>query len=216
MKIVPFFANTKDDLHCYQASLRMILKFFLPEKNFTFKKLDELTGQKKGMWTWPMRGVLGMQQIGFKFVDIEEFDYQRVAQDAKKYLVEVYGEETAEKQIKHSDIFSVERDAQEFCEKIKIDYRLPTFKDIQDLLDKGYLITCLVNSKTLSKKKGYVGHCVVVFKCDSRNVFLHDPGLPPLKNRKVSRMLFEKAWGYPNEKAKNILAFRYIKVARKD
>lgn len=209
MKTVSFFANTKDDLHCYQASLRMILKFFLPKKNFTFQKLNETTGQKKGMWTWPMRGVLALRGMGFQIIDIEEFDYKQVAKDAKKYLVEVYGEETAREQIKHSDIPSVQKDAQEFSEKVTVDYRLPTFKDIQNLLDEGYLITCLINSKALNKKNGYVGHYVVVFKCDSRNIFFHDPGLPPLKNRRVSRELFEKAWAYPDEKAKNILAFRY-------
>lgn len=208
MKKVPFYANLPDDLHCYQASLRMVLNYFLPKKKFTWKQLDRMTGQKKGLWTWATRGVLALQNMGFDIIDIEEFDYGKLARSAPAYLKELYGEEVGTEQIRHSDIPTVEKDAEEFVRRIPVDYRLPDFSDVNRLLDRGYLIGCLVNAKKLNGQTGYVGHFVVVFRCTDQTVFLHDPGLPPRKNRRVTRNVFLKAWAFPNEKAKNILAFR--------
>ncbi|MEK7102513.1 MAG: papain-like cysteine protease family protein, partial [Patescibacteria group bacterium] len=55
---------------------------------------------------------------------------------------------------------------------------------------------------------GYTGHFVVITGFGKNHFTLHDPGLPPLRNRKVSLGRFEKAWAYPNKRAKNIMAFR--------
>lgn len=208
MKTVPFYANTNDDLHCYQAALRMVLKNFLPKKNFTYQQLEKMTGQKKGFWTWAMRGVLALKGLGFDIIDIESFDYRAVAKDAKKYLLDVYGEEAGREQILHSDIPEVEKDANEYVQKIPVDRRLPDVSDIQKLVSDGYLVVCLVNSKILNSEKGYVGHFVVIFDCTDTEVLLHDPGLPPRKNRSVLHKAFMESWAYPDEKAKNILAFR--------
>jgi len=37
---------------------------------------------------------------------------------------------------------------------------------------------------------------------------LHDPGLPPLKNREVAFGDYERAWAYPDKQAKNYIAIR--------
>ncbi|OGG12012.1 hypothetical protein A2Z00_03170 [Candidatus Gottesmanbacteria bacterium RBG_13_45_10] len=208
MKKVPFYPNKKDDLHCYQATLRMILKYFLPERTFTFADLDDMTGFQKGYWTWPMRGALSLRALGFQVRDIEEFDYHRIATDPERYLIEYYGEQAGKEQIRFSDIPKCKRDAREFVKQIPIEYRIPDYTDIQDLLTQGYLIKCLVNSKILNRKKGYVGHFVVVFRCTDHSIYFHDPGIPPRKSRRVTKRVFEKAWGYPNERAKNIMAFK--------
>lgn len=207
-KHVPFFANRKDDLHCFQASLKIVLKYFLPTRTFSFRQLEWMTGFKKGLWTWPMRGVLSMMDLGFTVRDIEDFDYAEVGRDAKTYLCTIYGEKTAKEQIANSDIPREERAASEFASRALPELRIPEMKDIEILLNDGYLVLCLVNSKVLNGKRGYVGHSVVLFRVSSSSVWFHDPGLPPRPNRRVSRRIFERAWGYPNEKAKNIIAFR--------
>ncbi len=208
MKKVPFFANRKDDLHCYQAALKIVLKYFFSKKTFPFRQLEQMTGFKKGFWTWPMRGVLSMIDLGFTVRDIEDFDYAAVGRDAKTYLRTIYGEKAAEEQIAHSDIPKEERTATEFASRVAPELRIPEKKDIETLLNDGYLVLCLVNSKVLNGKRGYVGHIVVLFRVSSSSVWLHDPGLPPRPNRRVSRKVFERAWGFPDEKAKNIMAFR--------
>jgi len=43
---------------------------------------------------------------------------------------------------------------------------------------------------------------------DDNNFIINDPGLSAQENRLIRFELFEKAWAYPNEKAKNIMAFK--------
>lgn len=155
-----------------------------------------------------MRGVLSMIDLGFIVHDIEQFDYAAVGKDAKEYLRTIYGHEAAREQITHSDIVKEERTAIEFAKRVKPEFRIPNKEDLAMLLDEGYLVLCLVNSKVLNRKQGYVGHIVVVFGVTSSSVVLHDPGLPPRSNRRVSWKVFERSWAYPDKKAKNILAFR--------
>lgn len=205
---IPFYPNTKDDTHCYQAALRMVLKYFFPKRTFSYKQLDRVTEKKEGLWTWPIKGVLALRNMGIDVLDIESFDYEQFIEDPKGYLRREYGEEVAKTQIQHSDVDQAGIDAREAIRVVSIQKRIPTHDDIHSLLQKGWLLICLVNSQTLNRKKGYIGHFVVVWKYTDDIVFLHDPGLPSRKNRRVSKKVFEEAWAYPNAKAKGIMAFK--------
>jgi len=185
----------------------MVLKYFLPHENFTFKHLDAMTGHIKGLWTWPMRGAIAIRNLGLRVINIEPFDYQSFSSTPKEYLYAFAGRDVAEIQIQHSDIESEKQNAEEFMQKIELERRQPKYKDIIDLLSKKYLLICNINAKTLNRKRGYIGHFVLVFRATKYNVWLHDPGLPPRKKRRVTRRVFEESWAYPNEDAKNILAF---------
>lgn len=208
MHPIPFFANRKDDTHCYQAAIRMVLKYFIPHKTYSWKQLDKITEKKEGLWTWPIQGILALHGMGFDILSIDIFDYEQFTQDPKGYLRREYGEKTATEQILHSDVAQAAVDAKKLIQTVTIQKRIPTFDDLHALLGDRWLLVCLVNAQTLNRKKGYVGHFVVVWKCTEKMIFLHDPGLPPRKNRRVTRRVFEEAWADPNEKAKNIMAFR--------
>lgn len=208
---VPFFANSQDNTHCFQAALAMILKAFWPEREFTWEELDEISGKKGDLWTWAFVAGVWMQRQGFEVVNIDPFDNQRFIDEGEGYLNEVFGKEVAKIQITHSDIPSEQRYAAEFIRAVKVDQRIPTIDDIRRLLDEGYLITCNVNSKALAGKEGYSGHAIVPLALDDHSITFHDPGLPPRPSARADIRLFEKAWGSPNEGAKNILAFRVLK-----
>jgi uncharacterized protein YvpB len=60
-------------------------------------------------------------------------------------------------------------------------------------------------------KAGYSGHMIVVTGYDDDGIYIHDPGLPPMENKFVRFEEFEKAWAYPDRKARNIMAFKYKK-----
>lgn len=55
---IPFFSNTPDNTHCYQAAIKMLAKYFWPQENYTWDELDKITVKVKGFWTWPMAGIL--------------------------------------------------------------------------------------------------------------------------------------------------------------
>ncbi len=203
---VPFYSNTPDDLHCYEASLKMMLKYFEPDKDYSWDELDKITGKTPGFWTWSQQSSVWLQDQGYKVINIETFDYPRFVAEGSNYLIEFYGSEVAAEQIKHSDITREQQTCKRFLEVVKTELRLPTWPDIETLLSQGYLIGCLVNSAALDGKSGYVGHFVVLKGIDDETVTVHDPGLPALENRQITKSDFEKAWGYPNENAKNLTA----------
>jgi hypothetical protein len=52
MRRVPFYANTNDDSHCVQAAFRIMLKYFLPDQEFGYRELDNLTAKVGNHGTW--------------------------------------------------------------------------------------------------------------------------------------------------------------------
>lgn len=208
---IPFYPNTPDDTHCYQAALKMVLKYFLPDKEYSWDKLEKLTAKVEGLWTWPTQGLINLHKMGFNVVDIEDFDIYEFIKEGDKYLIKKYGEEVGSAQIKHGDIEQEKRIYKEYLQLNLHQQRLPDIDDIEKLLEGGYLVICNVNSHLLNDETGYAGHFAVIYDYDGKCFFLHDPGLPPLEARKVTYEDFTKAWEYPDKTAKNIQAFKLAK-----
>ncbi len=199
----PFFGNTKDNLHCFQASMKMILKHFEPRKAYSWKALDNLSGQKKGKWTWPIDMVTNLHLMGYDVRLIDNFDGKKFIQRKEKYLYEIWTKDVADAQLLHSDIPHVIRSYKMLPKDVHYDIRDATMSDIRSHLKKGYLVETGVNSAALNKRKGYAGHSVVVYDIDKTYIYLHDSGLPPMPSRKVTHSLFKKAWT-----SQSILAIR--------
>jgi hypothetical protein len=58
----------------------------------------------------------------------------------------------------------------------------------------------------LNGAAGYSGHFVVVTGCDADEVVCHDPGPPAVPHRRIPIEAFERAWAYPTERAKTMVA----------
>ena len=205
---VPFYSNTPDDTHCYQAALKMVLKHFMPDKEFSWNELEKLTAKVKNLWTCPTQGLINLYHMGFDVVDIDDFNIEEFVENGGDYLIRRYGKEVGEAQIKHSDILQEQRIYNEYLKLNLHEQKLPTLKDIKQLIDEEYLVICNINSYQLNNKKGYAGHFVVIYGYDHNNLYLHDSGLPPVEARKVAFEDFLKAWEYPDETARNIQAFK--------
>ncbi len=209
IKGLPFYSNTKEGTHCFQACLKMILKYFVPEREFLWEELNKISEKKEGLWTWSMGAIIWFQENGFEAVNVEVFDYQKFIKKGKEYLAEMYGREAAGKTDIKADIEQGREQSKKFLEKIKIQKRIPEKEEIFDLMEDGYIIMVQVNSMILNKREGYAGHFVVVKGWDDENFIINDPGgFPGIEDRKVSFEVFEKAWGYPGERNKGIMGFR--------
>lgn len=208
LKKVPFYANTKDNTHCYQAALRSVLGYFLPSKKYTFRELDKFTAKRKGKWTWPTQALLNFKKMGFNVKRKSTFDYAKFSKQGGEYLIEKYGEEKGNAQIKNSDIKQEMRLAKKYVENFGNKIQLPKLSELKTLLKRGYLIGVNVNYYPLYNKKGYAGHFVVIFDIDDKYVYLHDSGLPPNSNAKIPRKNFIKAWEYPDKDSRNYQAFK--------
>ena len=207
MKQIPYFANLEDGTHCYQAALKMVLSYFY-NKDWSFKELDCITGKLPGKWTWPTASLLWLLDHQFEVRLIETFDYNAFAKRGKDYLAEKYGDEVAEAQNQNSDLAREQKLAEKFAQKNCVTQRTPEWHDLECLFKDKYLIICNINACLIHNRKGYSGHFVVPLKVSGSSIVLHDPGLPPLPSITVTKELFEAAWGYPSEEAKNILAIR--------
>jgi hypothetical protein len=206
---VPFYANTSDNTHCYQAALRSVLKYFLQDKEFSWRKLDKLTAKLEGMWSWQMQGLINLKKMGFEVLNFEDFDYEKFIKDGKKYLTERFGDEIADTAEKFSDLAQERRISKDFIKLFGKNFNLPDIDDIKKLLKRGYLVVCNLNQAILNGKKGWNGHFVMIFGYDDKNFYLHDPGFPPRKDRKVAFNKFLSAWAYPDKRSKNLIALKY-------
>lgn len=205
---VPFISNTKDDLHCLQAAYMMIAKYFLPSFDISWEDWSKLTGFEEAKGTWASSGIFWFANNNFDIKHISLFDYSAFIQNGGQYLLEENGIEVGTWQIKHSNLPKEIALSKKLLKMNLVDKREPTITDITNFLDKGYLIHCLVNAKKLNHIEGYSGHAVVLYTYIGDTIYLHDPGLPPIPNRKVSFADFELAWADPNKTSKELTAIK--------
>jgi hypothetical protein len=203
---VPFFANTPDGTHCFQAALKMVLKFFRPTEDYSWPQMDAITAKAAGVGTWPFAGLTWLHDRGFEVRNIEHMDNRRFALEGRPYLAEVFGEQLAA--ATPLDLSAEQAAAAKFVDAVHCETRIPSFDDLRELLANEYLAICNVNSRTLNGREGHMGHFVVVTTCDSNEVTFHDPGPPPTPSRRATTASFDRAWAYPAASARNIVAVR--------
>ena len=186
----------------------MVLKSFRPAEEYSWAELDAITAKAEGVGTWPFAGLTWQHDQGFDVRNIELMDNRRFALEGRSYIVEFLGEDIVAATPLLPDLSSEQAAAARFVETVHCETRIPGVEDLRRLLADGYLAICNVNSRTLNERDGYSGHFVVVTSCDANELVLHDPGPPPQPQRRVPERLFDRAWGYPTERAKNIAAIK--------
>ena len=203
---IPFFPNTGDGTHCFQAALMMTLAIHMPDRKFTYEELDAISQKLPGKWTWPTAAMLWMMENGLDVKLIEEFDYPAFVKDGEHYLIERFGEEVGRSQAEHSDLAREIDISRRFMEHAPLDYRSPTLADIKKQLRRDAVVIVNVNAAALHGSVGYSGHFVVICDVKKKSVVLHDPGLPAFPAFEVSHARFEAAWAYPTERDRNLMA----------
>jgi hypothetical protein len=207
---VSFVANSNDDLHCLQAAYMSILKYFKPEMTMDWNEWNELTGFEKDKGTWASAGLLWFKNQGFDITHISLFDYENFIKNGGDYLLQLTGEEVGNWQISHTNMpLEIER-AKKLLAGSIVQKREPKVEDIKDLLKSGYLVRVLVNANKLNQKPGYFGHAVTIIGFNDSEVIFHDPGLPPIPNRRITWEDFESAWADPNIEAKELDAIKLV------
>lgn len=203
---IPFFPNTGDGTHCFQAALRMALGALWPERPFTYDELDRISEKLPGKWTWPTAAMLWMIEQGLTVRLIEEFDYRAFVERGEAYLLDRFGEEVGRAQIANSDIEREREIARRFVDLAPLEDRIPGLDDIRWQLEGGAVVIVNINAAALYGRPGYSGHFVVICEVGDDAVVLHDPGLPPAPHVRVSRGDFDRAWAYPTDRDRNLMA----------
>ena len=204
----PYFVpNTDDAEHCLQACASMVLSVLMPTQKFSFKELDEMSDKGEGKYTWPLRILVEFAKYGLGVSIIEPFDYVQFSNDPERYLVRQFGEEVGRDQIVNSDLPSVVRAAEVIISHplIRVTTRIPTKDDIYELLGRGAYIICNVNQRVLQGDPGYVGHFIVIYGANDQGCLIHNPGPPAKKAEVIEWKLFDAAWSYPSDNARNLM-----------
>jgi hypothetical protein len=139
---------------------------------------------------------------------ISDFDYERFVREGFDYLEEWSGKEVASNQQRNSNLEQERALLRNLDGAVQIRKQIPTRTDLKEILASGGLAICNVNSWVLVEQSGYSGHFVVVIGDQPQGIRLHDPGLPPRENMIVSWGRFDRAWSYPDKKARDIMAFK--------
>lgn len=212
-KIPPFYENF-DNTHCVQCVLRSVLGYFEPDVAWTWDELDEMTGKEPGKWTWHFRYPFRLIERGYDIQSVGMFNLQDyVDKGIYQTLVDNLGVEAANRQREMANLDNVWEDFQRYYDAVKQgvirrQQRLPTRKDIESFLDKGFLVHVSLNSRVLSGREGYSSHAVLVYRATPHFVFFHDSGLPPVAERRVSWKTFLKACTSPTLNQFGITAYR--------
>ena len=207
---VPFVQNTKDDLHCLQATYMMIVKYYKPDFVIDWDEWSKITGFEVGKGTWASAGVLWFNNNGFDVKHHEVFDYDEFFKTGGDYLIKKNGQDIGQWQIEHSNISLEQKRAKQMIDKGLLENREPTIKDIKTYLDGGYLLRASLNSRRLNGNEGYFGHAVTVIGYDDNSFTVHDPGSLPYPKRRILFDDFEAAWADPNKDAKELDAIKLI------
>jgi hypothetical protein len=184
---IPFYPNTGDGTHCFQAALRMVLGYFEPEREFTYEELDRISQKLPGKWTWPTAAMLWLMEHRYELRLVEEFDYAAFAERGADYLMEKCGQEVAQVQIENSDIGREQEIAAKFVQYAPLEHRIPELADVERFIADNWVVICNVNSSLLHNQSGYSGHFVIVVDVTADEVVIHDPGLPPYEGFAVMR-----------------------------
>lgn len=205
---IPFYPNTEDDTHCFQAVLKSILKYYFPEKEYTWEELEQISNKPPGKWSWEMAGLVFLKRLGLEVKNVRVFDYPAFIERGEEYLIELWGKEAGEASIEHGDTPRAQEDAKIFIQEITPENRPANYDELIKLFQDGYLIVCNINSYGLDNEPGFAGHFVLITDIDENSVTMHDPGLPPHPNRKVDKATFLRAWYFSTEKEANYMAFK--------
>lgn len=195
MKIeIPFYSNLKDDTHCYQACLKMVMKHLFPDKRFSFSKLDRITKKEKGKGTWPMAGAVAMRKMGLKVMVFSGLDHRKFSKDAQGFILKEYGKDAHSIISENGSLDIAMEDSQEMIRMGLYRFRKLSILEIEKFLSRGYMVILNISHRHIADHDEEFGHYVIMTGFDSKNIYVHDPGLPPREDIGIPKPRFRRAW----------------------
>ncbi len=195
MKIVTFYPNTADNLHCLQAVVKSILSYYFPEQTFTDELIDQKTLQQ-GWWTWLPPVAEWLDDLGLEVELYSPFDYGRLAEEGIEYIKEFKKEafEAEERSGSYKNISEIQQSTKKIVHRKLWKNELLSSNRLAQLLASK---SSLAIGKTLyewvegiANPTTMTSHYVLLIKeYDLAKWRVHDPGLPGKPDRKIAKTL---------------------------
>lgn len=208
IKKLKFYKNFRDDNHCLQAALMMVLNTV---NRASWDEVNRMTQYEENLYSWTPAAVVGLagRIPGSRL--ISGIDYGQFAERGEEYLKESMGQQWFELQQEHaSPEFQKEQiAAKRLVEKGLTERKIIQKGDIEELL-KRHLLIALVDAGKLTDQDWSSGHFVVIHDHDEESFYINDPGLPPRKNWRVDKEKLIEAFKdeliivpWPNKKSED-------------
>lgn len=197
MRVIPFYANHPDNMHCSQAVFRSLFNFLLDEE-LSWEEIDEISKTILGKGSWTMAAHIELARRGVEIINIEPFDYEAFYNQGQHYLDRHFDEETIDYYIEKSNLLSVREYIPQFLKVVKHESRKATISDIDNLLNKRFLVGAEINSRVLNNTPGFSLHYVLIKRAEGENYLINDPGggsSPAIESRLIPKSEFVKALG---------------------
>jgi hypothetical protein len=191
-----FQPNAEDRRHCSQACFIMAVAT-LEGRKLSFGEVDQITGFKPGVLTWPFQSYLGYERFGLRVEVIEAMDFRAFAHDPELYIRNEYPSPKVQKEM--LDNLDVPKERQAVLNlletpSVRLTCRVPTIDDISESLQTGGVPIVSVNYWALrSDPDRYLGHAVIVVGMDETHVTVADPGPPGNPSFRVTKNTFLEA-----------------------
>lgn len=202
---VPFVGNAPQGMHCFSASLAMMLAHFVPGSPAVLEVGNRISSKPRGRAAWPVEAPLWLQRHGFDVGVVFDFDYEAVAISGVDYIRKRYGDEVAAWQEKNTAIPGGSA-VRAFLDEVHFERRVPDFADVAQALVEEKLVMATLNSRRLDGRDGYSNHAVIVKGITDTELIVHDPGPPSSPNQRVSHDDFMVAWSSPATAARYVLS----------
>jgi hypothetical protein len=195
MKQIPFVANHPDDLHCVPAVFRMIYQYYF-HQDLSWEEIDRIIKFEPGKGAWTFPGELWLANCGLDVLNIEKIDYHRLFKERTLYFNEILGKDTADFYTMKTNINTVIPLIPKYLNKVRHETRKADITEIYDFLKQNKLILAEVNSCKLNYIPGFNLHMVLLYEIDGDSIIIHDPGLPPIPARKLTKSEFTACFDY--------------------
>ncbi len=205
---IAFIPNESDDLHCLQASVRMVWQG-LTGSALSGEEAESITGFVSQQQSWPFAAMLGLAERGLWVRSIEDFDPRGFIRDPASEIRRQSEEEDIVSHVLRVSDVEQERSRVQRClehPRIEFERRVPSLDDLNTAVTRPATgVICNVNYKALVGEDGYTGHFVVIDQISQTELRLQNPGLPAIPDQVVDIGRFCAAWKHPSETMGNAL-----------
>ena len=193
---IPFFRNMKDETHCLQTCMMMVLKYHFPKKEFTFGQIDRamMVNGKKAYITFS-QAVVVLDRLGLEctYITRAKGGYEHFLKiGISKYYRQI--EKQSPDVIEDVDL----RFSKTAWDMGLIEEKRISLISLREMLDKDCLVIAMVDHNGQKEGMPYDGHTVLIKSIGKESIILNDPGPSAIEDRKLKTKDFLNIWHDPD------------------
>ncbi|MFC1801617.1 hypothetical protein ACFLZB_04090, partial [Nanoarchaeota archaeon] len=187
---VPYFSQ--EGPSCIQAQMRMALKYYYPEKDYSQEMLDQMTERNGNQWTWFSQAIPVLIEEGLDTYYYSTTPYEELN---PTFVNSYYGDDgplinsvTNWGALQKSIEYIMETDR---YQNKKLDWQ-----EVEQAFQEGSVILMIIDYNVLINKDGpYMGHGITITNINETHVTFHNSNMNP--NQVATKEQFIEAWDAP-------------------